>query len=144
MSAAGIGRRAAFAAALTATSVQAAEDTPWAYSTLIDEVAANHVEKASFSEDGLKVIALDRDGKRHESSMIAGQSADLVDRFRRAGVSFEVAAPEADVSGALTDIVLGILPPVILLGGLFLLARGAGPGGMGGDGGPMAFGKTKR
>jgi hypothetical protein len=65
------GRRAqlgALAAGLSAvsTAASAAEprSTPWAYSTFLEAIETDQIEKVSFSADGKQVLSIDRDGNR--------------------------------------------------------------------------------
>ena len=114
-----------------------------AYSVLLEEIQAKKVSSAVLSNDGKKVTTIFTDGTRHETEII--DAADLINKMRAAGINFELAPPETDYIGPLTEIASGILPPLLLLGGLFFLASRGGMGGMGGmgPGGPMQFGKAK-
>ena len=51
-----------------------------------------------------------------------------------AGVQFEVLDGSPGDPNPLLDVALGVLPPLLLLGGLFFLSRNAGAGGPGGLG----------
>ncbi len=116
--------------------------TPWPYSTLLQELDAKRISSVFISPDSKSVLTVDTDGNRHETAVF--DAADLIDRLRKAKVEFEVMQPGAEsLAGPLAEVLIGILPPIILIGGLLLLSRNAGPGGMGGEGGPMAFGKSR-
>ena len=41
------------------------------YSTFLDAVKADQVEKVSFAADGKQVLAIDKDGNHHESLILA-------------------------------------------------------------------------
>lgn len=60
------GLAAAGLAAVSTNAVSAAEprSTPWAYSTFLEAIETNQVEKVSFSADGKQVLSIDRDGNR--------------------------------------------------------------------------------
>ena len=145
------GRRAALAsglgiaaAGLVATpAARAVEATPMAYSVLLEEIKEKKVSSAVLSSDGKKATTIFKDGTRHETEIL--DASDLINKMRAAGITFELAQPETDYIGPLTEIASGILPPLLLLGGLFFLASRGGMGGMGGmgPGGPMQFGKSK-
>ena len=55
-----------------ATAVSAAEprSTPWSFSTFLDAVESDLIEKVSFSADGKQVLSIDKDGDRHESLIL--------------------------------------------------------------------------
>ena len=145
------GRRAALAsglgiaaAGLVATpAARAVEATPMAYSVLLEEIKEKKVSSAVLSSDGKKATTIFKDGTRHETEIL--DASDLINKMRAAGITFELAQPETDYIGPLTEVASGILPPLLLLGGLFFLASRGGMGGMGGmgPGGPMQFGKSK-
>ena len=152
------GRRAqlgALGAGLTAlASSQAAlaaeASTKWAYSTFLEAVETNQVEKVSFAADGKQVLSVDRDGKRHETLVLPEQSADLVKMLVKKNVIFAVQAPEQPSSvGALAGVLANLAFPLLIIGGLIFLQRrsqdGGGAGGGGGGGGmnPMQMGKSK-
>ena len=154
------GRRAqlgALGAGLTAlASSQAAlaaeASTKWAYSTFLEAVESNQVEKVSFAADGKQVLSIDRDGNRHETLVLPEQSADLVKKLVKKNVIFAVQAPEQPSSvGALAGVLANLAFPLLIIGGLIFLQRrsqGGGDGGGGGGGGgggmnPMQMGKSK-
>ena len=139
-----LGFSAALAGSLSLAAPASAAATPWPYSTLIEEIDRRGVQSVLLSADGKQVVAIDKKGERHEASVI--DSNDLLGRMRSAGVQFEVLDGSPGDPNPLLDVALGVLPPLLLLGGLFFLSRNAGaggPGGLGGDGGPMGFGKSK-
>ena len=146
----------ALGAGLTAlASSQAASaasaSTPWAYSTFLEAVQTGQVEKVSFAADGKQVLAIDRDGNRHETLVLPEQSADLVKMLVKKNVIFAVQAPEqASSVGALAGVLANLAFPLLIIGGLIFLQRrsqGGGEGGGGGGGGggmnPMQMGKSK-
>ena len=153
------GRRAqlgALSAGLTAlASSQAASaaeaSTKWAYSTFLEAVETNQIEKVSFSADGKQVLSIDRDGNRHETLVLPAQSADLVKMLVTKNVIFAVQAPEQPSSvGALAGVLANLAFPLLIIGGLIFLQRrsqggGGGAGGGSGGGGmnPMQMGKSK-
>jgi len=123
--------------------------SPWSLSTFLDAIDADQVEKVSFAADGKQVLTIDKDGNRHESLLLPGQSAELISALTKKNIVFAVQAA-AEPSGA--NAVLGVLSslafPLVLIGGLIFLQRrnsenGGGGGPMGGGGGPMGMGKSK-
>ena len=48
----------------TAASAAEPRSTPWAYSTFLEAVENDQIEKVSFSPDGKQVLSIDRDGNR--------------------------------------------------------------------------------
>mmetsp|Transcript_55943 Transcript_55943/g.102362 ORF Transcript_55943/g.102362 Transcript_55943/m.102362 type:complete len:697 (-) Transcript_55943:39-2129(-) len=159
MSQGSAGRRAALAAGLaslaaaTSTAVSAAEPkgTPWSTKQFLDAVENNLVEKVSFSADGRQVLCIDKDGNRHESAVLAEQTAELTATLQKKDVPFTVLPPEVDNTKGLTDAAgtfLRIAFPFVVLG--FLSSRGGqgaqggGMNTMGGPGGPGAdVGKSR-
>merc|ERR1719199_1745248 len=142
---------AGFAAALSGTSVSAAEprSSPWSLSTFLDAVDADQVEKVSFAADGKQVISIDKDGNRHESLLLPGESAELVKALTKKNVVFAVQAPaEPSAGGAVLGVLSSLAFPLLIIGGLIFLQRrnsggGGGGGGPLGGGGPMGMGKSK-
>merc|ERR1719450_1118604 len=51
----------------SSTAVSAAEprSTPWSFSTFLDAVESDLIEKVSFSADGKQILCIDKDGNRH-------------------------------------------------------------------------------
>jgi len=110
----------------------------WAVSELFEEIKSDHVQKAVFSADAKEVVAMTQDGAQHAVSIMEMQTSEVVQALRAQHVAFEVAAPVQDMVAQYGQFVL----PVIVLGGLFLLARnagGQGGGGPGGGAGPMGM-----
>merc|ERR1719333_974088 len=118
--------------------------TPWAYSTFLQAVNTDQVEKVSFSADGKQVLSIDKDGNRHETLILPEQSADLIKALTTHNVVFAVQPPEQpSTAGAVAGVLANLAFPLLIIGGLaFLQSRG---GGMGGGGGmnPMSIGKSK-
>ena len=136
-----LGFGAAAAAVGGVQHVSAAQATPWAYSTLLEAISSNIVEKVVISSDGTRVMALDVDGNQHETGGL--DSTSLIDAMRKARVSFDIEPENADVAGSLVEAAIGLLPPLVLLGGLLYFAQNQMGGGMGGSGGPMGFAKSR-
>ena len=79
------GRGAALAAGLSLAASQAAsadDVKAWAYSTLLDEIAAGHVRSALLSNDGKQVLTIDTQGVRHESQTL--DPVELINRMQAA------------------------------------------------------------
>ena len=77
---------------------------------------------------------------------LPGTSSELLAKFRAAGVDFAAHNASEDNNDVLLNLLGNLAFPLLLVGGLFLLSRRQGggmPGGMGGPGNPMAFGKSK-
>merc|ERR1719387_2345572 len=139
----------------TSTAVSAAEPrtTPWSFSTFLDAVESDLIEKVSFSADGKQILCIDKDGNRHEALILPGQSAELIKLLSKKDIVFNV--QEKAVSG--DNDLLRVLPtlafPLLIIGGLYFLQQrnqngeggggGGGLGGMGGMGGPMGIGKSR-
>jgi len=154
MSLANTGRRAklgVLAAGLSAvsTAASAAEprSTPWAYSTFLEAIETDQIEKVSFSADGKQVLSIDRDGNRHESLILPEQSADLVKALVKHNVVFAVQPPATpSTGGAIAGVLANLAFPLLIIGGLIFLQRrsqNGGGGGMGGGMNPMDIGKSK-
>jgi cell division protease FtsH len=147
-----VSRRAAsfgagFASLAALSHAAVAAGTPWSTKELLDAVNNGIVEKVAFSDDGTKILAIDSDGNRHESTILAEQASDLTKVLQKKDVSFTVLpkeAPPPDVGA-----IVGNLAPLLLIGlGLFASRNAGGEdggmgGGMGGMGGPMGMAKSK-
>merc|ERR1719460_2053325 len=137
----------------TSTAVSAAEprSTPWSFSTFLDAVESDLIEKVSFSADGKQILCIDKDGNRHEALILPGQSAELIKLLSKKDIVFNV---QEKAQGGGNDL-LRVLPtlafPLLIIGGLYFLQQrnnganggGGGGGGMGGMGGPMGIGKSR-
>merc|ERR1719359_2507069 len=135
---------------LTALSASAAgpTSTPWAYSTFLDAVEAGQIEKVSLASDGKQVLSIDKDGNRHESLLLPGESANLIKLLTSKNVVFAVQAPpEPSAGGAIAGVLANLAFPIVIIGGLLFLQRRNGGGGLPGGGGgpmnPMNLGKSK-
>lgn len=136
---------AAAAGALTLSqSANAAEAPMWAYSDLLEAVDGNRVEKATFSQDGKRVLSVDTDGQLHDTEILPTAANTLLAKLNAKGVRYTVQAPAQDSGNMALGVLSNLLPPVLLLGGLFLLnRRGAGGGGPGGGMNPMNMGQSQ-
>lgn len=79
---------------------------------------------------------------------LPGTSSELLQKFREKKVDFAAHTNTEDGSAMFLNLIGNLAFPLLLVGGLFLLSRRGGQGGMGGPGGmggnnPMAFGKSK-
>jgi len=141
------GALAAAASAAVSSKALAAEarSTPWAYSTFLQAVQTDQVEKVSFSADGKQVLSIDKDGNRHETLILPEQSADLIKALTTHNVVFAVQPPEQpSTAGAVAGVLANLAFPLLIIGGLaFLQSRGGGMGGPGGGMNPMSIGKSK-
>eukprot|EP00310_Coccolithus_braarudii_P018445 CAMPEP_0183350086 /NCGR_PEP_ID=MMETSP0164_2-20130417/16265_1 /TAXON_ID=221442 /ORGANISM="Coccolithus pelagicus ssp braarudi, Strain PLY182g" /LENGTH=635 /DNA_ID=CAMNT_0025521937 /DNA_START=165 /DNA_END=2072 /DNA_ORIENTATION=+ len=134
--------------ALGASQALAAEprSTPWAYSTFLEAVETDQIEKVSFSADGKQVLSIDRDGNRHETLVLPEQSAELIKVLVKHNVVFAVQPPsQPSTFGAVAGVLANLAFPLLIIGGLFFLQRrnSGGGGGMGGGMNPMDIGKSK-
>jgi len=138
-------------ATLTGITAQGAfaagpSSTPWAYSTFLDAVEAGQIEKVSLASDGKQVLSIDKDGNRHETLLLPGESANLIKLLTSKNVVFAVQAPPPpSTGGAVAGVLANLAFPLVIIGGLLFLQRRNG-GGMGGPGGPMNpmnLGKSK-
>merc|ERR1719478_1563711 len=125
------------------TAVSAAEprSTPWSFSTFLDAVESNLIEKVSFSADGKQILCIDKDGNRHEALILPGQSAELIKLLSKKDIVFNV---QEKAQGGGNDL-LRVLPtlafPLLIIGGLYFLQQrnnGANGGGGGGGGGGLS------
>ena len=136
---------------ITAQGASAAtgpSSTPWAYSTFLDAVEAGQIEKVSLASDGKQVLSIDKDGNRHESLLLPGESANLIKLLTSKNVVFAVQAPpEPSAGGAIAGVLANLAFPIVIIGGLLFLQRRNGGGGLPGGGGgpmnPMNLGKSK-
>jgi len=145
-------RRAQLGGVLAATTAFASQkalaaeprSTPWAYSTFLQAVNTDQVEKVSFSADGKQVLSIDKDGNRHETLILPEQSADLIKALTTHNVVFAVQPPEQpSTAGAVAGVLANLAFPLLIIGGLaFLQSRGGGAG-PGGGMNPMSIGKSK-
>ena len=62
-----------------AASADTARSTPWPYSTLLEAIESDQVEKVSIAADGKQVLAIDRDGNRHETLVLPEQLTQLIE-----------------------------------------------------------------
>jgi cell division protease FtsH len=141
------GRRAAFAAGLTAAlgssrAAQAAFSTPWAVKTFIDAVESGQVDKATFTGDGKKVTVLDKDVNTHETTILPQEVNDIVAKLKAKDVDYNVEKKE--IKGPNTaQIITGVgsIAPFLILG--FLATRAGGMGGMMNPSGELGKSKSK-
>jgi len=94
------------------------------------------------------VLSIDKDGNRHESLVLPGQSAELIKKLKEKNVVFAVqSAPEPSAGAGALGLVANLAFPFLIIGGLLLYqSRQNGGGGMPGGGGgmnPMNIGKSK-
>merc|ERR1719359_1582493 len=134
---------------ITAQGASAAtgpSSTPWAYSTFLDAVEAGQIEKVSLASDGKQVLSIDKDGNRHETLLLPGESANLIKLLTSKNVVFAVQAPPPpSTGGAVAGVLANLAFPLVIIGGLLFLQRrnGGGGPGMGGGMNPMNLGKSK-
>merc|ERR1719183_2843931 len=144
---------AAGLAGLVGTSaVSAAEprSTPWSFSTFLDAIESDLIEKVSFSADGKQILCIDKDGNRHEALILPGQSAELIKLLTKKDIVFAVQEKATQGGNDLLRVLPTLAFPLLIIGGLFFLQQrnqqnggGGGMGGMGGPGGPMGIGKSR-
>merc|ERR1740115_322362 len=111
-------------------------------------VEAGQIEKVSLASDGKQVLSIDKDGNRHETLLLPGESANLIKLLTSKNVVFAVQAPpEPSAGGAIAGVLANLAFPLVIIGGLLFLQRRNGGGGMPGGGGggmnPMNLGKSK-
>lgn len=117
------------------------------YSDFLKLVDANRIEKVTFSSDGSQLLGVDSDGARLRIESLPNDP-DLLSQLTDHKVDVTV-LPKQE-SGGLGELAQSLIFPAALFAGLFFLSRrsgggmpGGGPGGMGGPGNPMGFGKSK-
>merc|ERR1719231_2245009 len=153
MSLASNGRRAQLGAlaagfaglASTSTAVSAAEprSTPWSFSTFLDAVESDLIEKVSFSADGKQILCIDKDGNRHEALILPGQSAELIKLLSKKDIVFNVQEKAVQGGNDLLRVLPTLAFPLLIIGGLYFLQQRNQNGGGGGMGGPMGIGKSR-
>ncbi|KAI8002864.1 hypothetical protein LOK49_LG08G00133 [Camellia lanceoleosa] len=117
------------------------EGNQWRYSEFLNAVKKGKVERVRFSKDGGALQLTAVDGRR--ASVIVPNDPDLIDILAMNGVDISVS--EGESGGGLFNFIGNLLFPFLAFAGLFFLFRRAqgGPGGSGGLGGPMDFGRSK-
>ena len=110
---------------------------------------AGQIEKVSIASDGKQVLSIDKDGTRHETLLLPGESANLIKLLTSKNVVFAVQPPpQPSAGGAIAGVLANLAFPLLIIGGLLFLQR-RNQGGMGGGGGPgggmnpMNLGKAK-
>merc|ERR1719230_1638576 len=141
------GLAAGLAAMTQAANAAEPRSTPWAYSTFLEAIDNDLIEKVSFAADGKQVLSIDKDGNRHESLILPEQSAELVKQLTKQNVVFAVQAPaQPSTSGAVLGVLANLAVPLLIIGGLIFFqqrSQNGGGGGLGGMGGPVGIGKSK-
>lgn len=112
------------------------------YSDFLKLVNGDRVEKVTFSADGTQLLGVDVDGARLRIEALPNDP-DLLTALTTHKVDVTV-LPQQEASG-LGELAQSLIFPAALFAGLFFLSRRGGgvPGGMGGPGNPMGFGKSK-
>jgi len=127
-------------AASLATAASAAPVGPWALSEFLDAVEKDSVERVTFDDAGKALVAVDADGGRHRVEILPSEGPEILSALRKHNVQFAVQPPTEDPLKGAGSVVGNLLFPLLFLGGLFLLNRRNGGGGMGGgQGGPMGM-----
>merc|ERR1719484_96667 len=152
MTSAGDGRRAqlasavvGFAGLMSSSAASAAEprSTPWSFSTFLDAVESDLIEKVSFSADGKQILCIDKDGNRHEALILPGQSAELIKLLSKKDIVFNVQEKAVQGGNDLLRVLPTLAFPLLIIGGLYFLQQRNQNGGGGGVGGPMGIGKSR-
>lgn len=113
------------------------------YSDFLMLVDGDKIEKVTFSADGTQLLGVNVDGIRLKIEALPNDP-DLLAQLTAHKVDVTV-LPQQEASG-LGELTQSLIFPAVLFAGLFFFSRRAGsglPGGMGGGGGPMGFGKSK-
>ena len=121
-------------AASLATAASAAPVGPWALSEFLDAVEKDSVERVTFDDAGKALVAVDADGGRHRVEILPSEGPEILSALRKHNVQFAVQPPTEDPLKGAGSVVGNLLFPLLFLGGLFLLNRRNGGGGMGGMG----------
>ena len=127
-----------------AAAANAAPVTPWALSEFLDAVDKDGVERVTFDDAGAALVAVDSDGGRHRVEVLPSEGPSILKTLRKKDIQFAVQPPQEAPLGGVGAIIGNLAFPLIFLGGLFLLNRRQGGGGMGGGmggggGGPMGM-----
>jgi len=111
------------------------------YSDFLKLVDGDRIEKVTFSADGTQLLGVDVDGARIRIEALPNDP-ELLTSLTTHKVDVTV-LPQQEASG-LGELAQSLIFPAALFAGLFFLSRrGGAPGGMGGPGNPMGFGKSK-
>lgn len=115
------------------------------YSDFLKLVNKDRIEKVTFSADGTQLLGVDADGVRIAIEALPNDP-ELLTQLTDHKVDVTVLPTQE--AGGLGDLAQSLIFPLALFAGLFFLSRRAGggggmPGGMGGPGNPMGFGKSK-
>ena len=138
---------AAYAADSTADNGVAS--SRMSYSRFMEYLDMGRVKKVDLFENGTIAIveAVSPElGNRVQRVRVQlpGTSAELLSKFREKDVDFAAHTDNEDGNAVLFNLLGNLAFPLLLVGGLFLLSRRGGQGGMpGGPGNPLAFGKSK-
>merc|ERR1711865_171317 len=107
-----LGAATAGISAQAASAATGPSSTPWAYSTFLDAVEAGQIEKVSLASDGKQVLSIDKDGNRHETLLLPGESANLIKLLTSKNVVFAVQAPpEPSAGGAIAGVLANLAFP---------------------------------
>ncbi|GAQ84699.1 FtsH extracellular protease family [Klebsormidium nitens] len=151
LGAAGAAGALAAAKPARAAEEQGVASSRMSYSRFLEYLDMDRVKKVDLYEGGSIAIveAVSPElGNRVQRVRVQlpGLSQELLKKFREKSIDFASHNASEDTGSVFFNILGNLAFPLLLVGGLFLLSRRSGGGGLGGPGGPgnpMAFGKSK-
>jgi len=151
LGAAGAAGALAAAKPALAAEEQGVASSRMSYSRFLEYLDMDRVKKVDLYEGGSIAIveAVSPElGNRVQRVRVQlpGLSQELLKKFREKNIDFASHNASEDTGSVFFNILGNLAFPLLLVGGLFLLSRRSGGGGLGGPGGPgnpMAFGKSK-
>merc|ERR1719265_1704967 len=102
-----------------------AESGPWSTKQFLDNLAAGKIERVVIAADGQRLFATDTEGDQHPTLILPGQGASIIKELEKKDVPFNVQIPN-DNQNAIGNLLSAVGPPLLFIGALFLLSRGAG------------------
>ena len=108
------------------------------YSTFMQQVTSGAVKRVEM--EGLDLYWEESQGERYQTVLPIVGDDKLVDTLIERDIEFQAHKPQKQ--SVWIDLLIGILPLLIVIGGILFFMRNM-QGGMGGKGGPMTFGKSR-
>ncbi|MEE3280045.1 MAG: ATP-dependent zinc metalloprotease FtsH [Pseudomonadota bacterium] len=109
------------------------------YSDFIEQVSRNEIREVEFDGQHEYITVLRKDSSRFKV-ILPGQDLKLIDQLLEHDV--EIIGKEAETQGFWSQLLIASFPILIIIA-VFMLFMRQMQGGVGGRGGPMAFGKSK-
>jgi cell division protease FtsH len=106
---------------------------PWTTKEFLDKLNQGIIERVIFLNDGSQLFSTDTEGDGHKTLVLPDQVTEITKALAAKDILFNVQAVDT-AANDFGSLISGIFPTLLLIGGLFLLSRSAGPGGPGGGG----------